>query len=408
MPSPSRAEAKLTLQLRGVARTQTRPVTERSALFAVPRAPRCRSRAPSPAPRSRLPIRPPLTAPSGRLPPGPPCTTPSNSLTGPEETGDEGVCGDARRSRSGTASWTRRPRSSTTMRSARNIASSGSWVTIRVEASVPSSRRSVSSANLLPEVLVESGKGLVEQEHPGPWERAPAATRCAAAGRPTGCADSGPRYSSRSISSEHLLAPTHRADEHRLLANPKATFSRTVKCGKERIVLEHESRLRETSGGTCCARLPPSATTTPADAERGPPASGSSPAARRSTVVLPQPEGPSRQTISPGSYREAEVAHRPTGVVAVRNLFQRRVPAWQAGLCTAHRPRTGTDFTPPPDLDAGGRHFSPIFVMRAPKCRGSGPHAGRDAEGVAVTTSKRLERVRPATTSRSAFAVGNR
>ena len=32
---------------------------------------------------------------------------------------------------------------------------------------------------------------------------------------------------------------------------------------------------------------------------------------------------------------------------------------------------------------AASRNVSPIFVARAPRCRGSGPHAARDAEGVA-------------------------
>ena len=43
---------------------------------------------------------------------------------------------------------------------------------------------------------------------------------------------------------------------------------------------------------------------------------------------------------------------------------------------------------------------SPIFVARAPRCRGSGPHGLKGAEGVVDTTSKRLEGVRPATASR--------
>ena len=46
------------------------------------------------------------------------------------------------------------------------------------------------------------------------------------------------------------------------------------------------------------------------------------------------------------------------------------------------------------------RNISPIFVARAPRCRDSGPHGPRDAEGVADTTSKRLEGVRPASASR--------
>ena len=54
------------------------------------------------------------------------------------------------------------------------------------------------------------------------------------------------------------------------------------------------------------------------------------------------------------------------------------------------------------------RNISPIFVARVPRCRDSGPHGPRDAEGVADTTSKRLEGVRPASASRLASAAGNR
>ena len=121
--------------------------------------------------------------------------------------------------------------------------------------------------------------------------------------------------------------------------------------------------------------------------------------------------------------------HRPLGLGA------RRSAGW---MVSAH-----FGIRLPPERDAR-RHVSPIFVTRAPRWRGSGPHAGRDAEGqagqrrsaggtssrragkpgwlapackrsrdsvaqqVADTTSKRLERVRTATASRSASAVGNR
>ena len=51
--------------------------------------------------------------------------------------------------------------------------------------------------------------------------------------------------------------------------------------------------------------------------------------------------------------------------------------------------------------------FSPTFVARAPRCRGSGPHGPKDTEGVAYPTSKWLSGVRPASASRLAAAAGS-
>ena len=53
-------------------------------------------------------------------------------------------------------------------------------------------------------------------------------------------------------------------------------------------------------------------------------------------------------------------------------------------------------------------HISPPFVARASSCRCDGGHGPEDGEGVADTTSSRLQGVRPFTASRSACVVEGR
>ena len=50
-------------------------------------------------------------------------------------------------------------------------------------------------------------------------------------------------------------------------------------------------------------------------------------------------------------------------------------------------------------------HFSPAFVATASRCRCDWAHGLEDGEGVADTTSNRLQGVRLVTASISAFAV---
>ncbi len=51
--------------------------------------------------------------------------------------------------------------------------------------------------------------------------------------------------------------------------------------------------------------------------------------------------------------------------------------------------------------------ISPAFVARAARRRCDRPHGPKDAEGVADTTSKRLEGVQPVTAHGSASAAGS-
>ena len=61
---------------------------------------------------------------------------------------------------------------------------------------------------------------------------------------------------------------------------------------------------------------------------------------------------------------------------------------------------------------AGGRHQtspgSAGHLQVTSRCRCDGGHGPEDGEGVADTTSSRLEGVRPVTASRSACVVGGR
>ena len=59
-------------------------------------------------------------------------------------------------------------------------------------------------------------------------------------------------------------------------------------------------------------------------------------------------------------------------------------------------------------LRGSNLHISPIFVARAWRRRGGGPHGLKNAEGIADTMSKRLEGVRPVTASGSAAAAEDR
>ena len=84
---------------------------------------------------------------------------------------------------------------------------------------------------------------------------------------------------------------------------------------------------------------------------------------------------------------------------------------WRRGsaaiLCLArHRKQSSRERMP--GARSAGPQVSPIFVARASRCRDSGAHGLKDAEGVADTTSKRRDGVRPANTSILASAVGNR
>ena len=77
---------------------------------------------------------------------------------------------------------------------------------------------------------------------------------------------------------------------------PKATLPATVRCGKRAKSWKTMPMLRR-SGGTSIAGVD----TTVSDSAMVPARTGSKPATQRSSVLLPQPEGPRRQPISPGA-----------------------------------------------------------------------------------------------------------
>ena len=61
-----------------------------------------------------------------------------------------------------------------------------------------------------------------------------------------------------------------------------------------------------------------------------------------------------------------------------------------------------------PRSTAASPHISPPFVARASRCRCDGRHGPEHGEGVADTTSSRLQGVRPDTASRSACVAEGR
>ena len=113
----------------------------------------------------------------------------------------------------------------------------------------------------------------------------------------------------------------------------------------------------------------------PAPATRRPPisivpASGASrPAIRRSTVVLPQPDGPSSVSISPGRTLEVEPVDGPrTGAVALR---PRAAVDPQRPARPRHRPLLAASRTAtvPAESDAAAAPPDPRPGRRSPRCR---------------------------------------
>ena len=108
---------------------------------------------------------------------------------------------------------------------------------------------------------------------------------------------------------QHFLdSPRARAVQ---LRRPKATFCATVRW-EQRVVLNIMPTRRD-SGATCMSGVE---MTVPSSRMR-PARSGSKPAMARSTVVLPQPDSPSRQPMWPAgsdSVRSRTTSRTPLGV----------------------------------------------------------------------------------------------
>ncbi len=93
---------------------------------------------------------------------------------------------------------------------------------------------------------------------------------------------------------------------------PKATFSNTRHVAEQRVVLEHEADLA--LARVAVRRRPRRGT------GRCPQSGVSRPAMMRSSVVLPQPEGPSSATSSPEGNVQADVVQRGEAAEALRDV----------------------------------------------------------------------------------------
>ena len=131
--------------------------------------------------------------------------------------------------------------------------------------------------------------------------RARGRARRAAAGRRRARADRCRRRpQGRPATSISAIRARALADGRRPRPNP--TLPATLRCGNS-AKSWNTIPMRRSSGGNDAVGLE----TTRPDSAMLPPAMGSKPARQRSTVVLPQPEGPSRQPIRPS----ASVKSRP-------------------------------------------------------------------------------------------------
>ena len=187
-----------------------------------------------------------------------------------------------------------RPWFITAMRSLMVSASSWSWVTKTKV--VPQALLQVLHLHLhlLAQLQVEGGHRLVEQqhlrlEHDRPRQRhallLPAGELVDAAMR------RGPARRTMSSALATRLAISARGTP--VISRPKATLPRDRAVREQRVVLEHGV------DGAAVRRLPGDVAARDEDARRRP--AVSKPAIRRSSVVLPQPEGPSSVRNSPAA-----------------------------------------------------------------------------------------------------------
>ena len=149
-------------------------------------------------------------------------------------------------------------------------------------------------ADLDPQRGVEVGERLVEQQHPrlrrqGPGERDPLLLAAGEGGR-AAVAEPG--------EADHGQGGLDPAPGARAAARSRRSGRRS--CGKS-AQSWNTMPTRRRSGGTC---RPEPATTRP-PMRTSPPSSRSRPAMLRSSVVLPQPLGPSSATTDPGSTRRS-------------------------------------------------------------------------------------------------------
>ena len=174
------------------------------------------------------------------------------------------------------------------------MASSQEWVTkihvARVSFKMVSVSSRISSRSCVSRP--ENGSSIISTPGRGAIARARATRCCSPPDRIWGYS---PAYFASPTRSRADCA-TRWASSRAKALSPNAVFSSNVRCGN-RAKSWNISPTPRRSGGIW---IPGPATTTSLMRMR-PPVGRSSPAVRRRSVVLPHPEGPTRQTISPGA-----------------------------------------------------------------------------------------------------------
>ena len=240
--------------------------------------------------------------------------------------GDVGGCGGGRRRRRGCPPARPGPDSTKTRWSARVRASRGSCVTRTVDAAVGRAAGGEGGAHLRPQLGVQGGQRLVEQQHPRvggqrPGERHPLGLAVGQLRRAVGRRGPGPRGRRARRRPGRPRRPGAAA-----AARPERDVGPGGEVREEQVVGgEHADPAATGRGG--CRRRPPLAVDPDVPGPRG-----DEPGQACSAVVLPAPFGPSTATTSPSaaaSGRSRSRAPRETrsvGVEAHRSHRPRSTP----------------------------------------------------------------------------------
>ena len=205
--------------------------------------------------------------------------------------------------------------------------------------------------------LVERREGLVHEEELRP-QRQGAGDRDAHLHAARQLARIGVREAGEADEREALLdpRPRPRASETPRRRSGSQTLSARVRPGHQRRLLEHEADL----AAVVLARRDPGHSTLPA-------VGSARPAMMRSAVDLPQPEGPSRDTNSPGRDVEIEPGERRRAVrEGLADAAQSERRRWRIAMRTS----------PPRSARVGCPHVRRAFAASRRGAHASSPQGG--------------------------------
>ncbi len=180
----------------------------------------------------------------------------------------------------------------------------------------------------LAQIDVEIRERLVQQQSSGAGASARAsAIRCCC--RRTARADRR-RMRARGRRASSIVAVRRAASCADIRVEPERDVLRHGEMREQRVVLEHHA-----DAALLGRHLHvPAARRRRSESTISPPCTGSKPAMHRRTVVLPQPEGPSRHPMRPGASEKDSL--RTTSLLAIRML--ERVNAYRCGHVSPRRP----------------------------------------------------------------------